>query len=79
MSILSEFFLQLSCKNATDKDDQMKRITTKEAAQMLEISEQGARMMIQLGKIPGATCWGPKHRKTYYITDEMVKKFKKGE
>jgi hypothetical protein len=55
-----------------------KRITTKEAAQMLGISEQGLRMMVQLEKIPGAVCWGPKHRRTYYITDEQITKFMKG-
>ena len=56
----------------------MKRITTKEAAKSLECSTQQVRMMIQLGKIPGAVCWGPKYRRTYYITDTMIENFKKG-
>lgn len=57
----------------------MKRITIKQAAQMMEVSEQAARMMVQLEKIPGAICYGPKHRRTYYITDEQIEKFMKGE
>lgn len=35
-------------------------------------------MMIQFEKIPGATCYGPKHRRTYYITDEHVMAFMRG-
>jgi len=57
----------------------MKRITTKQAAQMMGISEQGLRMMIQLGRIPGASCGGSKARRSYYITDEQVQKIMKGE
>lgn len=57
----------------------MKRITTKQAAQMLDVSEQAIRMMIQLEKIPGAICYGPKCRRTYIITDEQVKNLMKGE
>ena len=57
----------------------MRRITTKEAARMLNVGEQQLRMMVQLEKIPGAICYGPKHRRTYYITDEQIEKFMKGE
>ena len=56
----------------------MKRITTKEAAQMLNVGEQAVRMMCQLGTIPGAICYGPKHRRTYIITDEQIKNLMKG-
>ena len=56
----------------------MKRISIKEAARMLEIGEQGVRMMIQNGCINGATCYGPKHRRTYYVTDEQVINHMKG-
>ena len=56
----------------------MKRITTKEAASMLNVGEQACRMMVQLGKIPGAICYGPKHRRTYIITDEQIIKLMKG-
>lgn len=56
----------------------MKRITTKQAAQMMGVSEQACRMMVQLDKIPGAICYGPKHRRTYFITDEQVKNLMKG-
>lgn len=57
----------------------MKRITTKEAARMMGIGEQAVRMLCQLGKIPGAICYGPKYRRTYIITDEQIKKLMKGE
>jgi excisionase family DNA binding protein len=56
----------------------MKKISTEEAAQMMGVAVQGVRMMIQLEKIPGAFCYGPKHRRTYYITDEQVKKLMEG-
>ena len=57
----------------------MKRITTKEAARMMDVGEQAIRMMIQLGKIPGAICYGPKCRRTYILTDEQIKNLMKGE
>lgn len=57
----------------------MKRITTKEAARMMNVGEQAVRMMVQLEKIPGAICYGPKHHRTYIITDEQIKKLMKGE
>lgn len=56
----------------------MKKITIKQAAQMMEISEQAVRMMIQFEKIPGATCYGPKHRRTYFVTDAMIQRFMEG-
>lgn len=57
----------------------MKRITTKEAAQMMRCGEQQIRMMIQLEKIPGAFCYGKLPRRTYFITDEQVRNLMKGE
>lgn len=58
----------------------MKRLTIKEASKMLGIAEQGTRMMIQLGRIPGATfIEGKEGRKTYYITDAQVQNLMKGE
>lgn len=56
----------------------MKRITPKEAARMMNCGEQQIRMMVQIGKIPGAFCTGEKPRRTYYIYDEQVKKLMKG-
>lgn len=56
----------------------MKRITTKEAARMMQISEQGVRMMIQLGRIPGASCGGSKARRSYFVTDEQIANLMKG-
>lgn len=57
----------------------MKRLTIKEASKMLGIAEQGTRMLIQLGRIPGATyIEGEEGRKTYYITDEQVLNMMKG-
>lgn len=57
----------------------MKRITPKQAAQMMQCGEQQVRMMIQLGKIPGATYVGELPRRTYYIYDEQIINFMKGE
>lgn len=56
----------------------MKRITIKEAARMMNVGEQQIRMMVQLEKIPGAFCYGPKARRTYIITDEQVNNLMKG-
>lgn len=56
----------------------MQKITVKDAAQMLGVSPQAVRVMIQNNVIECATCWGPKHRRTYYVTDEQVKAFMKG-
>lgn len=56
----------------------MERITVEEAARRMGVAVQGVRMMIQLEKIPGAFCYGSKHRRTYYITDEQVKKLMEG-
>mgnify|MGYP002515435842 FL=1 len=60
------------------KENNMKRITPKEAAQMMQCGEQQVRMMCQLGKIPGAFCTGKKPRRTYYIYDEQIKNLMKG-
>lgn len=56
----------------------MKRITIKEAARMMNVGEQQIRIMVQLKKIPGAFCYGPKGRRTYIITDEQVTNLMKG-
>lgn len=57
----------------------MKRITPKQAAQMMKCGEQQIRMLVQLGKIPGAFCTGSKQRRTYYIYDEQITNLMKGE
>lgn len=64
-------------QNVTEEKE-MRKITINEAAQMMQCSSQQVRMMIQLDKIPGATCYGPKHRRTYYVTDVMIQKFMEG-
>ena len=46
---------------------------------MLNVGEQAVRMMVQLGKIPGAFCYGSKNHRTYILTDEQIKKLMKGE
>ena len=53
----------------------MRRLTIKEAAQILQASEQEVRMLITLGRIPGATYTGEKQRKTYYIYDTQIESF----
>lgn len=60
------------------KEKVMKRITPKEAARMMGCGEQQVRMMVQIGKIPGAFCTGTKYRRTYYIYDEQIKNLMKG-
>ena len=57
----------------------MKRITIIEAAKMMNCGTQQIRMMVQLGKIPGAFCTGKNPRRTYYIYDEQIKNLMKGE
>ena len=56
----------------------MKRITIKEAAKMMDTSEQAVRVMIFAGRIPGASCGGTKARRSYFITDEQVLRVMKG-
>lgn len=56
----------------------MNRITPEEAARMMQCGTQQIRMMVQLGKIPGAFCTGKKPRRTYYIYDEQIKNLMKG-
>lgn len=57
----------------------MKRISIRKAAQMMKCGEQQIRMLVQLGKIPGAFCAGSKQRRTYYIYDEQITNLMKGE
>ena len=54
------------------------RITIHEAAKIMQCSEQALRMMIQLGRIPGACTYGQGKRIAYYITEEAVRNFMKG-
>ena len=56
----------------------MKKISIAQAAEMMGVCEQQVRVMIQRDKIPGASCHGPKCRRTYYITDEHVTRMMKG-
>ena len=51
----------------------MKKITIEAAADMAGVSQQAMRVMIQHGVIKGATCYGPKYRRTYYVTDAQIK------
>lgn len=54
----------------------MQKITVQQASDRLGVSAQALRVMIQNGVI--GKCWGPKGRRTYYITDEMITKFMQG-
>jgi excisionase family DNA binding protein len=54
------------------------KITIKQAAEAVGVSDQCMRVMIQNGVIEGAKCYGPKVRRTYFITDEIIKDFMKG-
>ena len=56
----------------------MKKISIKTASEMAGVSVQAMRVMIQNGVIDGATCYGPKTRRTYYVTDAHIKNFMKG-
>jgi hypothetical protein len=56
----------------------MKKITIKQASDRAGVSEQAMRVMIQHGVIAGAKCYGPKCRRTYYITDTQLTNFMKG-
>lgn len=56
----------------------MKKITIKAASEMAGVSEQAIRVMIQNGVIEGAKCYGPKCRRTYFITDAIMENFMKG-
>lgn len=56
------------------------RLTIEQAAERWEITKQGARMLIQHGRIPGACVVNDsEQRRTYYITEEQIDRFKKGE
>lgn len=56
----------------------MEKITIKQASALAGVSAQQLRVMIQNGVIEGAKCWGPKHRRTYYVTDAHMDNFLKG-
>ena len=56
----------------------MNKITVKQAANMAGVSPQALRVMIQEKVIDGAKCYGPKGRKTYYVTDDQMINFMKG-
>ena len=56
----------------------MNKITVKEAARRAGVSQQALRVMIQEHVIDGAKCYGPKCRRTYYVTDEQMDNFMKG-
>ena len=55
------------------------RVSIRQAAPLLETSEQGVRELVKRNMIPGACCWGSKKHMTYYITTEQIERFKKGE
>ena len=55
-----------------------KVLTIKEAAPLLQTSEQGVREMIKAGCIKGACCWGSDRHRTYYVTDQQIKNFMRG-
>jgi len=50
----------------------MSKITIKEAASIMQISEQCLRMMIKAGKIPGAIMSGSEKRRSYYLTEAII-------
>lgn len=58
----------------------MKRLTIKEAAQMMQVPEQWLRLSIYAGKIPGAYYLEGKNNKrgTYYVTDTQIENLMKG-
>lgn len=57
----------------------MRKIGIREASDMMGISEQCLRVMIQNNAIPGAICYGSKKRRTYYLTDEIIENVTRGE
>ena len=56
----------------------MKRITVKQAAEMMNVGEQQVRVMVQNGRIPGASYGGSKTRRSYFITDTQIENLMKG-
>ena len=56
----------------------MQRITVEQAAYMAGVAKQTMRAMIQHNIVDGAKCYGPKDRKTYYVTDAHIENFMKG-
>ncbi len=56
------------------------RLRIEQAAEYLETTQQGVRMLIQNGRIPGACVIDDtKRKRTYYITSEQIERFKRGE
>lgn len=55
-----------------------KRLSIKQAAPLLEMSEQELREHIKRGNIKGAICFGGEKRRKYYITDVQIFNFKRG-
>ena len=55
------------------------RITIKEAATMMNVGEQQVRVMVQNGRIPGASCGGSDTRRSYFITDTQIKRVMEGD
>ena len=51
-------------------------LTLKQAASMLEVSEQAVREMIKAGYF--GACWGSEKHRNYYVTDAQIKNFKEG-
>lgn len=56
----------------------MQKITIEQAADMAGVAKQTMRAMIQHNIVDGAKCYGPKYRRTYYVTDEHIKNLLKG-
>ena len=50
----------------------MRKLTIKEAADIMQISEQCLRMMIKSGNLPGALMSGSAKRRSYYLTDAII-------
>ena len=54
-------------------------LTIKQAAAMLKVGDQAAREMIKAGCIKGASAFGSNKHRHYYITDQQIINFMKGE
>ena len=57
----------------------MKKLSIREAALMLQTSEQGVRELIKKGAIKGAAWYGSEKHRNYYITDGQITAYMKGE
>jgi len=51
------------------------RITVKDAAQMMGVSEQFVRIGMQRGKLPIGTCVKMSSKWTYYISKPLLEQF----